>query len=287
MEAAGKRNIWHRSTRDKFRIWNISDCHLLAKGCAEDLLKRDLKKIEADPFSFWLGGGDYCDFIGHTDKRFDPDAIAEWVPVSQLGDLGAYGMRKIRDLFMPIKHKCLGLVIGNHEKHYELFNKHSSLHGWLCSELGVPNLEYSAMFDIVFHRTPKVKIPALRQDTPSHNDASSNAFRVFVHHGAGAACTPAGKLNRLVGFMQAFRADIYFIGHVHDKTARREPCLGADANCTKIRQFDRLGLISGSYLKTYNEGSTSYGEMKGYRPVSLGSAICEITPATRHMEAAI
>lgn len=288
MEAAGKRYIYHHSRSDKFRIWNLADIHWLNRACAEGEIRRDIKEIEKDPFSFWIGGGDYCDFIGYRDKRFDPDSVPEWVPVKELGRLGKFGMEQIADLCRPIKDKCLGLVLGNHEKKYELATEQESLHGWLCTELGVKSLEYSALFDVVFCRTMTAEMPCL-QSTPPENPNGRNAcaFRVFVHHGAGYAQTPGGKLNRLVQFMQSFDADLYFCGHVHDQVARQEPAIGANATCTKLVQRKRLGLVSGSYLKTYAQGACSYGEQRGYRPTNLGAAIAEVCPETRKLKATV
>ena len=283
MQAAGVRYIWHRSRSDEFRLWNISDIHWMAKACAESELRKDMKEIEDDPHSFWVGGGDYCDFIGYRDKRFDPDAVAEWVKIKDLGDLGKKGMEQIYRLFRPVKHKCLGLLLGNHELKYELATDQESLHGWLCTELGVPNLGYSCLFDIVFARTPHIKAPQLRKEPPVSGQYASSIFRVFMHHGAGYAATPGGKLNRLIQFMNNWQADIYMCGHVHDQVARKEPVLGANSDCTKIVERQRLGMVSGSYLKTYHQGSISYGEMKGYRPTSLGAAVAKITPETRNM----
>ena len=279
MEAAGKRYICYGSRSDKIRIWNLSDIHWMSKACAEDDVRADIRKIKDDPYSFWLGGGDYADFIGYTDKRFDPDAVASWVDVANLGNLGRFGMEQIRDLFEPIKHKCLGLLLGNHEKRYELFTQQESLHSWLCTELGVPNLQYSAIMDVVFVRRCGLRKPVLQWKVLAKNKGNgSRAFRIYCHHGAGFATTPGGKLNKLIQFMQSFDADLFFCGHVHDRTARKEPALGADAACKKLTQRVRLGVIAGSYLKTYQQGTTTYGEQRGYRPTSLGASIVEITP---------
>jgi hypothetical protein len=287
MQAAGKRYIIHGSRSDVFKLWNLSDLHLMSKGCAINDLKRDLKIIADDPFSFALGGGDYAEFIGYRDKRFDPDSVPEYVPVKALGDLGRYGMTMVRDLLMPIRHKLLGLIIGNHELKYELHTEQESLHHWLCEELGVPSLEYSALLDVVFYRTTGVRKPQLVAKQPARNTYTSESFRIFIHHGAGYAQTPGGKLNRLVQFMQSFDADIYMTGHVHDHVARKEPAIGADANCGKLTQRVRLGVVSGSYLKTYSQGFCSYGEQKGYRPTSLGAAVVSIKPETRELEALV
>ena len=288
MEAAGKRWIVHGSRTDEFTIWNLSDLHWLSKACAEDDVRRDIAKIQADPYAFWIGGGDYADFIGYTDKRFDPDSVAPWVKVADLGDLGAYGMRCVRDLFLPIKGKCLGLLVGNHELKYALKTEHEGLHGWLCTELGVPNLRYCSLFDVVFARRGKRGAPTLARELgPSVAGSSRQTFRIFCHHGAGWAQTPGGKLNRLIQFMQGFIADVYFCGHVHDQVGRREPAIGADDDCANIRAFQRVGVVSGSYLKTYAQGVTTYGEQRGYRPTALGAAWVRIRPETREITAEI
>jgi len=288
MKAAGRRYIMYGSCRDTFRIWNLADLHWMSRACAEGRIKKDIQTIRDDPFSFWLGGGDYCDFIGYSDKRFDPDAVAEWVSVKDLGELGQKGMREIAKLFAPIKDKCFGLLLGNHEKKYELQNEQESLHGWLCTELGVANLGYSALFDVVFARAARTKRPRLVDPLPRRADVTSRVgFRLFAHHGAGYAQTPGGKLNRLVQFMQSFDADIYFAGHVHDRVARSEPAIGADRYCKELTQRLRLGTIAGSYLKTYEQGVTTYGEQRGYRPTSLGAAVVQVCPETRELKAEV
>lgn len=285
MEAAGKRYIIHGSRLSEFTLWHFSDLHLMNRGCAEGRIKKDVETVRKDPYAFWLGGGDYVDFIGYQDKRFDPDAVAEDVTVKELGDLGRVGMTKARDLFAPIKDKGLGLLLGNHEKKYALHTEHESLHGWLCEELGLPNLQYCAFFDLVFCRKGGVKKPRL--ETRVEPGSARTQFRVFAHHGAGYATTPGGKLNKLITAMNSFDADLYFLGHVHDKIARREPAIGANAGCTELEQRDRLGMIAGSYLKTYERGYTSYGEQRMYRPVSLGAAVARIVPETRTLSAEV
>ena len=283
MEAAGKRYIVHPSRSDTFRIWSLSDLHLLSAACDEAHLKRDINEIRDDPLSFWIGGGDYADYIGYKDKRFEPKTMAPWVKVCDMGEIGRVGTEKVRDLFEPIKHKCLGLVLGNHEDSYQRFTDHTDQHAWLCHELGVPNLEYSALLDVIFVRQPRSK-PRL-QTVPPARGGSHQRFRLYIHHGAGGAVTPGGKLNTLIRFMKQFEADIYFIGHVHDKVARLEPMLGANEACDRLVAHERVGLISGSYLKTYAEHITTYGEKRAYPPTSLGATRVEIHPETRAVTA--
>jgi len=240
------------------------------------MIERDIKRIKDDPAAFWVGGGDYADYIGFTDARFDPDCVAENIKISDLGKLGKKMIDTVIELFRPIKHKCLGLLFGNHEAKYERWNEQQGLHHYMCVQLGVPDLGYSALFDVHFCRVPKRKIQLSRK-APGIGFPSER-FRFYVHHGAGFATTPAGKLTRLIRFMTYFDADIFMVGHVHDQEGRREVTIGADARCRKLIQHHKLGLISGGYLKTYTENVTGYGEMRGYGPTSLGSSRVFITP---------
>jgi hypothetical protein len=287
MEFKGRKYIYHNSRSDVFTIWNLSDLHLLNKACAVDDVKRDIEIIKNDPFSFWVGGGDYAEFIGHDDKRFDPDAVSEDVKVKDLGRLGKYEMEMVRGLFSPIKHKCLGLLFGNHEYKFEIEKKQLDLHGWLCTELSVDNLGYSAMFDLIFVNL-KIKIPMLSNKAPAYDKQRGvEAFRFFVHHGAGFASTPGGKLNKLIQAMNSFDAEIFMLGHVHDQTGRRQVTIGADEHCTKSKAKVKLGVISGSYLKTYSDGVTTYGEQRMYLPTTLGAAKISIRPDTRELKAEV
>jgi hypothetical protein len=294
MEAAGKRFIWHGSRKDIFKIVYFSDIHWLARACAEKEVLKTRDEILADPFTYWIGGGDYGEFIGFGDaKRFDPDAVADSVTVKDLGSLGKRTYERVyKEIFEPIKGKCLGLIIGNHEKQYMRRLQQEDLHGWLCTEMGVANLGYSCFMDLVFQRVrgwdlEKDDVQALPQlmqySISKKNHAGSETFRVWCHHGAGAAQTKGGKINRLTSFMRAFDADIFFMGHVHDQMGARLTPLVADSDCLKIRHRTKLGVISGSYLKTYAQGVTTYGEQKGYEPTTLGAAFVQICPKTREM----
>lgn len=283
MEPSGVRRIIHPSRSDSFSIWDISDIHLGAAGCAKDHLKADIERIRKDPYSFWVGGGDYGDYIAPHDKRWNSEGIdEEIVSVKDLGQLGGKIRRSVRDLFLPIKDKCLGLAEGNHETKYQHQQGQTDGHAWLCTELGVPNLRYSAIFDLVFMRGaggPRL----LPVGSPSPRQTTSQTFRVCIHHGFGGSVTPGGKLNTLIKLMHNVDADIYFMGHVHEQKGQRLVQISANADCSLITQKTRIGVISGSYLKTYCSGHTSYGEAKGYAPTPLGAARVKITPETREL----
>lgn len=278
MRAAGKRRIVYPRRSTEIRIWNLADLHWMSKGCAENRLKDDIKEIRDDPYSFWFGGGDYCDFIGYKDKRFDPDAVADWVTVKEMGRLAATGYTGVAKLLRPIAHKCLGLLEGNHERVYELHTEQQERTQWLCCELNTPNLGYAAFVDVVLARDPKAKRPTLVDRPGAVRSGDSWRIRFCLHHGAGFAQTPAGKLKRLIDFMEIFEADVYMMGHVHDQSGKRSSVICADRQCKELVSREKIGVISGSYLQTYKKDATLYGEQRMYKPTILGAASITLIP---------
>ena len=189
MKAAGKRYITYSSKSDVISIWNIADIHRNNAACALKKCKQDIMAIRDDPHAFWVGGGDYADYIGYRDrKRFDPSTIAPDITIKDLGNLGVVSMRKVKELFDPIKKKSLGLLYGNHEDSYQIHTEQQNLHGWLCTELGGSHLDlgYSAIFDVVFIHKPKSGRPKLYWIDPK-GGGTRTQYRFFIHHGAGWA----------------------------------------------------------------------------------------------------
>uniref|UniRef100_A0A6H2A1W9 Calcineurin-like phosphoesterase n=2 Tax=viral metagenome TaxID=1070528 RepID=A0A6H2A1W9_9ZZZZ len=293
MECAGKIYIGHNSDLNVFKIWNLSDWHYGNKACALKVLKNDIDTVANDPFSFAFLGGDLAEFIDLHDPRFDPKCVPANFTIEDYGDLGAVLMRRVRDLAWPMKGKLLGAVQGNHEENFMRRNKQEGLMNWLTTELGIRYLGYSALIDIVFIRNAKfgtsriLKIEEIREEDVVKTGRHSASFRVFIHHGFGNSLTEGGKLNTLIKCMERFQADIYTVGHVHDPSAKPIVLVGANETCTKLTDVYRAGLITGSYLKTYEQGCTNYGEKKGMRPVPLGARFIKVCPFTRQLRVEI
>ncbi|GAG31478.1 unnamed protein product, partial [marine sediment metagenome] len=214
MRVAGKRYITYSNTTKDFYIWCFADIHMNNRACAIEKCRRDIEKVRKDPYSFWVGGGDYAEYISYKDReRFDPENMTDDLKAKDLGKIGKISKEKVRKLFHPIRKKSLGLGIGNHEDKYMREQEQQDLHKELCEELGNKNLDlgYSALFDIVFIRVSNCKIPKLYWKDPMKG-GDRHQFRFYIHHGAGAAATPAGKLNRLIKFMNYFDGvDVFMI----------------------------------------------------------------------------
>jgi hypothetical protein len=285
MEATGSRLILYRNKESQFRIWPFADVHLGNAGCAKHQLAADIQQVKDDPYSVWLLIGDYADFIAVGDKRFDATVIDENIKANEIGSLGSYLMEKVREFFDPIKDKCLGAGFGNHEHSYMKQKDQAGLHGVLCKHLDVANLMYSGFFDMYFKRDAGLrKGPVVvKKNAGVVTGDGVLRIRVMYHHGFSAAATAGGKVNALKKLVDQFEANLVISGHVHEQFAKAFVRLGADETCTKIVEKPVLGLITGSYMRTYKEGLVGYGENKAYPPTVLGVACARVIPCQRRL----
>ncbi len=290
MEAGGIIYIGHPSRTDWIKIWNSADWHYGNKACALSHLKKDISEIADDPYSFTFLGGDHAEFINLKDPRFDPLSVPKDLTVRDYGNLGHVLMTRVRDLAWPMKNKIMGALQGNHEENYMRRQEQEGLMQWLTTELGCKYLGYSCLIDICFVRNPKA-FPTPTLFKPGKNDTRLNGnarkMRFYLHHGAGNATTEGGKLNAMLRFVDRFEADCYMLAHVHDQIGKPIIKIGANSTCTKLVQKEVKGLITGSYMKTYEQGCTNYGEKKGYKPVPLGARFVKIKPDTGEMRVEI
>ena len=280
MEATGCRIVTYGKADAEFSIYDVADIHFLNRSCHKAALSRDIEKIRKDPYSLWVQGGDYADWIFPGDKRFDWEAIDGDIKVIEMSHFAALVAKGIVSLFKPIAPKCLSFGMGNHDIKYLSKTSLMNVHEEICAALGVVNMRYSGWFDIYFVHEPGVKgVTVQPTDTPPERFTAR--LRVFVHHGAGAANTAGGKINRLKSLVDMVDADLVMMGHVHEQMAKAFLRLTPNGDCSEIDQKVTMGLITGSYLRTYASGFTGYGEIKAYAPTTIGATRARYIPAER------
>jgi len=284
MEATGCRIITYGKQDAEFRLWGIADLHRFARGMALDHFHRDREAIKRDPYSLWVQIGDYCDWIVPGDKRFDPAAFDEDVRVVDLESFAAYCAKQIIRDFSPIKHKGLGFAVGNHDLKYLSKNSEMEIHREICRQLGLANLGYSGWFDLYFVFKHGARVSIKTGPPPAHYQAK---LRVLSFHGIGAAATAGGKLNALKRIVDMVEADLVITGHLHEEIAKKFTRLFPNDICNEIQSRITMGLICSSYLRTYAPDYTSYGELKGYAPTSLGASSARYIPSTKRLSVEI
>jgi hypothetical protein len=281
VEASGCRIVTYGKESAEFSIYDIADIHWLNRGVSKKHLFEDIQRIAKDTYALFFEGGDYADWIYPNDKRFDPAAFDEDVTVNDLEGLGAKVATAIIDIFKPIRHKCLGMLIGNHEFTAMSRNSEMFVHDYICRKLRTPNMRFSGFADVYFVHQPGFMggCKMVVSDIPPPKYTAR--LRCFIHHGMGAANTAGGKINKLKSLVDMVDADLVMMGHVHEQFAKAFLKLVPNDDCSDIGQKATMGLITGSYLKTYSPGFTGYGEIKGYFPTTVGATRARYIPSER------
>lgn len=274
MIVGGQRVVKTKDLSRPWRVWLLGDVHLGAIGCAEPLFDETVARIRKDPRGLWLGMGDYIDLISCRDKRFDAEAIAvEHRAAYFKRDYGRHMKAIFQKKIAPIASKCLGLMEGNHEWSYGARYEQQIVRDICAPEkeggLGTKLLGYCCFRDLVFTDGKRREV-----------------FRICAHHGTGNARTKGGKFLHLNRFMSYFAGDIYALGHSHVRMDDDVIVIQADKRCQHLTQTTKVGVVSGTFLRTYTEepdGASGYGERALYEPTPLGSPCVVINPSTRRM----
>lgn len=280
MEATGPRIITYGREDAEFSIYGVYDIHWGNRGRSLEYLRRDVQRIRKDPFAMWILGGDYFDMIAPGDPRFDADSIDESIKLSDINKLAAALTLGLVDELKPIHEKCLMGLMGNHEHQYMKRKDCGLVHEEVCGALGIVNGMFSAWCDLYFVLKQGVKGCTIEKasDPPRKYTAK---LRLLAHHGFGGANTAGGKINKLKQLVDAVDADLVIMGHVHEAFTKAFVRLHPGERCDGIHNRITMGMISGSYLRTYASGFVSYGEQRGYFPTTLGASRARYCPMDR------
>lgn len=256
----------HRGRSNTFSLVPLGDIHFGSRGCHVRKLKKAIEWIRANPTSYWVGMGDYFEAVKHNDKRFDPESIAPKYAArpDRMTDMA---VEDLCDMLHPIRSQCIGLLTGNHEEKVRLRDGHD-LHYRLTHRLGAKDLGYDALLRWTFAR---------RADRGGNHP--SRVLWVFASHGSIAGRSDGGIVTRMGNLCMNVDADLYLLGHGHrtiwfQKTTLRAPQSGAMHLEGRVRSF----AMTGTYRRTYTEGTRDYGEKAHFPPSQIGSPKLTIRP---------
>ncbi len=248
-----------RTRSSVFKLFMLGCIHAGTIHCVEPKIKRKVQEIAETKNAYWVGMGDYAEFITPHDKRFDPNqkAVASWVEQDNIAESQT---KWVVDLFTPIKDKCLGLLYGNHEESIRKFN-HDNVQKNICERLEVDNLGFSCFLTLRFIRSGNIKV-----------------YKGAFTHGASSAITEGAKLMALMRWMKSVDANFYAYGHVHDYMPKSLSQMTI-SDAGRIKAKVRIGATTGSWFRTYTQGIiASYGEAKCFPPTEICCAVFTIDP---------
>jgi hypothetical protein len=271
------RTIQREGRDGVYRVWCLSDWHIGSVFCDETRLRKDIQRIADDPYAFWVGGGDYGEFINRSDKRHRESNLADWLHGED--DIASLQCAKIAQLVQPIAGKCLALAKGNHEdailEKYER-DVYQNLVDCVKSDFPIC-LGYGGFLVLRWEFRDRIT------DTGGPRDAWETTG--FIHHGNGGGFTMGGAALSLERLPQSYDLDFALLGHKHLRLAvPNEQWIARGAKVICRRQIMCYG---GTYLAPFDAklDTENYAERRMLKPRAVGCVVLEFRPATREIKA--
>ena len=263
------REFYNVARTDKFKISPIGDIHMGAAACDEKALKAVIKKVAQEDNHYWIGMGDYGDFINMKDPRFSVTNLSEWITRDEMVDIAKAQRNRILKFFEPIAHKCLGLMCGNHEtsvaRYYE-----RDVYGEIISGIKeAGNFDPEHRLGLGYYGWIILKFYSSKKKNAK---GGMVAVKFNLHHGFVGGKLAGAKALNMQRWLWSHECDVAIFGHSHNVSAQPEAVEWVDKH-GNIKTQVRKGLYAGSFLKTVNDnkkGVSTYSEIKGFFPLPHG-----------------
>ena len=242
-------------------IMPVGDIHYGADGFPERKLV-DHFQWGMDRGALFIGMGEYLDFASYSQR-----AIMQSTRDSNrqlLDQMVEHATLQFFRLIKFTKGRWLGMIEGDHR--WTFLNGQSS-DQLLCRELGCDFLGTSAMLRLHSSKVPR-----------RHPEADCT---LYVHHGIGTARRAGAALARVEDLLIWLDADIYLMGHAHQKISAP---IDRQYITPDGKHYHQTKLLArtGAWLRGYksheplsldrgaSESRGSYVEQKALAPASLG-----------------
>jgi len=244
---------------ETINIYFLGDIHEGNSNCDREALKKAVKIIQDDPMGYWVGMGDYIEAITIHDKRFDPVAIAKEYDIRDLEDLPYRQIERVFSYLAPIKEKCIGLLMGNHEEKYVKYNSSNVFRRFweLFGNSELPRLGYVGYLKLAFYFEGK--------------STADKTVTVALNHGDGGSGYLEGyPVNKVHQIFRWSRADVNICGHLHKLVEDMKLTQGNITQNDQHFEKPQFFGMSGCFLRTYVEGQRNYFEHKGRSASDIG-----------------
>lgn len=252
---------------DKHKIIPFGDVHRDTLGCDEDRWQWFLKKSETttieNPSTWFLSMGDTHDFGSFSEVKKIKASALHQTTMEKFDMMAQEDNRKFCQEIGFMRGKMLGFIEGNH--------------GWVMSDGKTANEDLaermgSESLGWLCHYT-------LNFQFKDRSKGSQNVYIVACHGKAGGK-TAGNSVNQVDWLRNIFpAADIYIMAHDHERWVRPVnvlmPVIAKGG--IKLKQKRQLLCRSGSFLKGYHDGSSSYTIAGLFRPSDLGSIQIDIS----------
>lgn len=238
----------------------FGDVHRFAPLCDENKWLEFLSWAKNKPNSFFLGMGDYLDFLSFGERKALTAALLHESSYQTLDDLMTSQTNRLCDDISFMRDRLLGFIEGNH---YGILQSGMTTTQIMCQKLNAKYLGVSSFIRVSF--------------AYGHKRA---AVDIWAHHGKGASRLVGGSLNSVEQMSEISNAQINLMGHDHKKSVAFKTNLYLTDGKNGIRLNQRKILLdrTGSFLKGYVDNAPSYIARGAMTPTDLGVLKIELTP---------
>lgn len=262
----------------EYTLYFLTDLHLGARNCDEQLLKQDILKIANDPNALWIGGGDYLDCISRRgDKRYRESAYAPWV--HGIEDVIDAQEQQLFSFLRPIMDKCIALLRGNHEDSaLQWYDR--DVYWNICRTIAIdkgvmPEKLALGTNGFVVLKWQKQGKKSKKWEVP-----------IYCHHGYGGGRKSGGHALALSDLLTSFDCDIALLGHRHTRHVLDKRITMPDG-----KYKDRIAMFVPSYLGRVHEQEgrpfDDYAERIGLPAQHLGTVPILFNPSEQEFSLVI
>ncbi len=238
-------------------IQPFGDVHRHEPGCDEPRWHRFLKWARENhtPHTYYIGMGDTEGFMSKSERKKVRDADLHDSTVAALDGLADTWHNRMLGELEFMRGNLLGLVQGNHDWTYE--NGQTGTQR-LAEALGCKWLG---------------GVGYVRMSVTFGNTGTRQSIDIVAVHGRAGGKLSGTSINQVEDLTLIFPdADIYIAGHDHRRYAVPRSVLHITSakDGLEVQQKRQWLCRSGSFLKGYVEGESSYIVSRYMRPCDLG-----------------
>lgn len=250
-------------------LYAIGDVHRNSPACASDKWHTFLDAAKADRNDkYFIFLGDMVDALSTSERKqyvaggFHESTTLKWEQEYEAD------IKLLSSELSFCRGRTLAVFGGNH---FFVFKNGETSDQRLAWELDAPYIGCSGYVILI-----------LKLNTISH------VVKIFAHHGRGGGRTAGGSMNPLEQAAARFKADILLMGHDHQRAAKTFPildCESGQGDRWKIKEKSVLVARTGSFLKSYEPGRSSYAVDALMNPASIGALKIILTPMRKEFGA--
>lgn len=226
----------------------LADLHIGDPLCDMDMIQEKIDYIKNNKNVYCVLNGD---LMNNSTKNSVGDVYGEKLtPMEQL--------KKLCDIFEPIKDKILAVTNGNHEARSYRWDG-VDLMKMMTMQLGIEEL-YSNESALLFLRFGEQTALKESKGSGKHRQV---CYMIFLTHGSGGGRKEGAKAIRLADMATIVDADIYIHSHTHLPMVMKQSYYRTDVRNNMVAIVPKLFVNTAAML---NYGG--YGEVAEFKPAS-------------------